>query len=145
MRSEKGRRHYASLCEIKIMVRPIMRCNGWGINLFIFNFTMMLIQPSFQQSSCLASITKIIRRMWNKIDATPVLNRKRIFRRWKFDFVYRSERDFETKTWKDFRDFERNLKIKRHNYRIKEFIPAKQPIMGIGKNMLNKLAQCKAK
>ena len=95
MTSGNGRRHYTSLCKIKIMIaRPTMRCNGWGINIFIFNFTTMFIQPRFQPSSCLTNIAKITRRTWNKIDATPVLNRNRIFRRGKFNFVNRSKRDF---------------------------------------------------
>ena len=119
MRNRNWRRHYTSLWKIKTMiVRPTMRCNGRSMNLFIYNFATMFIQSSFQPSSCLANITKFTRRTWNKIDATPVLNGNRIFRRWKFDFVNRSKRDFETKTWKDFRDFERDRRIKRQNYRI---------------------------
>ena len=114
-----NRRHYASHCKIKIMIiRPTMRSNGWGKNLLIFNFMTIFIQPSFQPSSCLANVTKITRRTWNKINATPVLNRNRIFRRGKIDFVYKSKRDFETKTWRNFRDFERDQRIERQNCRI---------------------------
>ena len=123
MTSGKSRRHYTSLCKIKIMIaRPTMRSNGWGINLFIFNFTTMFIQPRFQPSSCLTNIAKITRRTWNKINATPVLNRNRIFRRRKFNFDNRSKRDFETKTGKDFRDFERERSIKRQNYKIETWV-----------------------
>ena len=116
---ENGRWHYTRIFKINmIIVRPTMRYNGWSINLFIFNFMTIFIQPSFQPSSCLASIAKITRRTWNKIGATPILNMNRIFRRGKFYFVNRSKRDFETKTWKEFRDFERDLRTERENYRI---------------------------
>ena len=118
-----NRRHYASLCKIKIMIiRPTMRSNGWGKNLLIFNFMTILIQPSFQPSSCLANIRNITRRTCNKINATLVLNRNMIFRKWKFDFVDRSKRNFETKMWKNFRDFERDQRIKRQNYRIETYM-----------------------
>ena len=81
-----------------MIVRPTTRSNGWAINLFIFNFTTMFIQPSFQASSSLANITNVIRRTWNKIDPTQVLNWIWIYKRGKFDFFNRSKRDIETKT-----------------------------------------------
>ena len=55
MRSGNGRRYYTSVWKIKIIiVRPIIRYNGWGINLFIFNFTMMFIQPLDEVSSVIS-------------------------------------------------------------------------------------------
>ena len=98
---------------------PTMRCSRWGI---FFNFTTMFIQRSFQPSSCLANVTKITRKTWNKTDATSLHNRNRTFRRWKFDFVDRFKRDFVTKTWMELRDFERDRRVKRQNYRIKIWV-----------------------
>ena len=121
-RSGNGRRHYTSLCKEKIMsVRSSIRSNVWDLNHFIFKFTTMLIKPGFQPSSSLANITKIT-RTWNKTDATPVLSSNKIFRRREFNFVNRFKRDFEEKTWKDFRDFVRDWRIKRQNNRIETWI-----------------------
>ena len=36
----------------------------------------------------------------------------------KINFVDRSKRDFETKTWENFSDFETNRRIERQNYKI---------------------------
>ena len=40
-------------------------------------------------------------------------NRNRIFRRKACNFINQFKRDFEAKSWKDFRDFERNGRIKK--------------------------------
>ena len=105
-----------------MIVTPTMRSNGQTVNLFIFNFATMFIQSSFQPSSCLANITKITRRTWNKIEDTPVLNRNRIFRRGKFNFVNTSKGVFAGKTWKDFRDFYKGRRTKRQIYRIDTWV-----------------------
>ena len=73
----------------------------------------MLIQLSFQPYFCFSNITKILRRTWNKIDATQVLSRNKIFRRREFFFCFK--RDIEAKTRNNFRDFERDEIIKRQN------------------------------
>ena len=76
MRSGNGIRRYTSLCKIKIMIAgPTMRSNGWANNFFIFNFTTTFIQPSFQPSFCLANITKITGRIYNKI-GKPLMEKK---------------------------------------------------------------------
>ena len=111
---------YISFYKVKIMVISINENQKEGCKSIHFNFTTMLIHSSFQPS-CLANITKMTRKTWNKIDATPVLNRNGIFRRWRFDFVNRSKRNLETETRKDFRDFKRD-RIKRQNYRIETWV-----------------------
>ena len=60
MRSGNGKRHYTSSHNVKIMIlRSPMRNNGWMernesvVKLFSYNFTTIVIQSSFQPSSCL--------------------------------------------------------------------------------------------
>ena len=55
-----------------------MKSNGQVVNLFIFNFATIFIQPSFQPFSSLADITKITTRAKNKKNAVLVLNMNRI-------------------------------------------------------------------
>ena len=105
-------------------VRLPMRSNGWPVNFFIFNSTTMFVQLSSQPSSCLVNVTKITRRTWNKIHASSVLNWNKTFRRGKNDSINRSNRDFETKTPKHLRSFERIKieRIKMQNYRIEVWV-----------------------
>ena len=80
IQTRRGNRrwHYSIFCKIKIfIIRLIMRSIGRTVNLFMFYFTTMLIQPVFYLSHYLANVLKIIRK-WNKIYVTPVLSRNRI-------------------------------------------------------------------
>ena len=71
--------------------------------------------PGFWLSPCLVIGTKIARRTRDKIDATSVLNRSRIFRRREFNFLNRLKVDFEAKSSKRFKYFERDRRIKTVN------------------------------
>ena len=56
-----------------MIAKPPMKYKGCDINLFIFNFTMMFIKPSFQPSSCLFNIIKFTKKTWNETDATILI------------------------------------------------------------------------
>ena len=66
----------------------------------------------------MANIINITRRTSNKIDATAILSRNGIFRRTELSFVDRFKGDFEAKSRKGSKDFERNVRIKRQNNSI---------------------------
>ena len=124
MRSGNGRRLYTSLCKIKIIiVKPTMRGNARAVSLLIFNFTTMLVLLSFQSSSCSAIINKITRRTWHKIDATPDLIRIGSLGEENLILLPGLNiGDFKAKSRKGFRDFEKNLRMKRQNERIETWI-----------------------
>ena len=94
MRSEED--PILRLFEEKIMIiRPV---NGRTKNLFISYFTAVFITTDFQSFPCLKNnVYKTTRTATDKINATSVLSRNRIFRR-KFNFDNRFKEDFEVKS-----------------------------------------------
>ena len=70
----------------------------------------------------MVNVTKITIRTSNEIDATPALNRKKIFRKREFNFVNTFKGDFQNKSWKDIKDFEWDGEIKRLNDRTEPML-----------------------
>ena len=52
----------------------------------------------------------------------PILTRNVISKRRKLNFVNKFKGDFDVKLWNDFKDFERNEKIKRQNDTIETMV-----------------------
>ena len=56
-----------------MIIRSAIKSNGKTVNLFIFYFTMVLINPGFQSSFCFSNVNMILRTTRNEIDTIAVL------------------------------------------------------------------------
>ena len=78
-----------------------------------FLFYYDALPPNFRSSPCLAYVIKIKSRAIDKIGTILVLNRNKIVGKTDLKFIDWFKGNFEAKSRKDFRDFEKDEKIKR--------------------------------